>query len=331
MTCTPTTVVGVALASRGMTVAVYDSQARAVDVIMDEVAIPGSSELQVISQVEQAVTEAGKRVGKVTAVGLSIGGHISEDGKSVRFAPGVVAPGRDWLNVPIVDLLERALGVPAIVENDVNCLCAYERTFGPAEGVDDFIVVYLAPDVEGLGCGIVAGGELIRGATGGAGEFGHIVIHPEGPTCRCGNRGCLEAMLAVENFDRNMNWGRQSNSSGFSEAAALVGSPDDHRAARTFHRSGGYLGQGLATAVNLLNPKLIILGGPPELISGEVGVGTSSELFMQGLQQALAANAFSSMGDDCEVLIDRLSLGMAASGAAILMEHHMANRAPGQE
>jgi predicted NBD/HSP70 family sugar kinase len=274
-----------------------------------------------VDEVARVLAETADLVGGLGGVGLSVGGHISDDGQRVVFAPGLVQAGCDWTDVPVAELLTKASGLPAVAENDVNCMCAYEQEFGVAAGVEDLVVVYLAPDVQGLGCAIVAGGQLIRGATGGAGEFGHIVIQPEGPLCRCGNRGCLEAMLVVTNFDRDMNWGGVRRSYGFAEAAALLGGPHGPRAERVFERSGRYLGQGLATALNLLNPKMIVLGGPAELVgSADDADPACSRLFMKGVREAMDKNSFSSMARDCDVVVDRLDLPMAAAGAAILVQ-----------
>jgi predicted NBD/HSP70 family sugar kinase len=302
-------VAGVALASGRMVVAVHGDE-----LLLQEHVVPPSDEHQIVEQLTELLQSLEKHVGRFGGIGLSIGGHISQDGRKVTFAPGLVEPGRDWKDVPIVELLENA------------------TELGVARGLDDFCVVYLAPDVQGLGCGIVAGGQLVRGTTGGAGEFGHIVIQPEGPLCRCGNRGCLEAMLAVENFDRDMNWGGVTRSVGFAAAAELLSGPDPDRAQRVFRRSGKYLGQGLATTVNLLNPKMIILGGPAELVGPSDGPDkASSDFFMDGLRDAMTTNAFSSMARDCHVVVDQLDLKMAAMGAAILLQRATVDgRAPEQ-
>ena len=317
--------VGVALASGTMTMAVHDG-AGPEPLLLQEHAVPPADERQVVAQLAQTLRDVGDRFGMVRGVGLSIGGHISQNGRQVLFAPGLVRPGWDWTDVPIAHMVESATGLPTVVENDVNCMCAFEQRFGAAAGIDNFLVVYLAPDVKGLGCGIVAQGQLVRGSSGGAGEFGHIVIQPDGPLCRCSNRGCLEAMLAVENFDRDMNWGGEQRSAGFAEAAALLADPQDDRAARVFRRSGQYLGQGLATALNILNPRMIIVGGPTELVgTGDAGDASSSGLFLTGVRDAMKDNAFSSMARDCEVVVDRLDLEMAASGAAILLQRGLAD------
>jgi predicted NBD/HSP70 family sugar kinase len=133
-------------------------------------------------------------------------------------------------------------------------------------------------------------------------------------------------MLAVENFDRDMNWGGIDRSHGFADAAARIEGADTDRAERVFHRSGRYLGQGLATAINLLNPRMIILGGPEELVGRPDGTGgRSSELFMRGVHESMKDNAFSTMARDCELVVDELGVDMAVTGAAILVQDGLAD------
>lgn len=278
---------------------------------------------QVVAAIAQTLTDACRATADgpdaLAGTGLSVGGHISEDGTTVYFAPGLIAEDGDWTNEPVAPLITAATGKPSVVENDVNCMTEYHRHFGVARGVENFMAVYLAPDVRGLGCGIVASGRLVRGASGGAGELGHLVIQPEGPRCRCGNRGCLEAMLVVHNFNRDLNWGRRDYGMGFEQGAQLVAEGEE-RARKVFARGGRYLGQGLANVINLLNPELIILGGPPELVDGEPREETSASYFMGAMRQALVDNAFSKMATDCRVVVGRLDIEVAAVGASLLAQ-----------
>lgn len=265
---------------------------------------------------EARTTDNGSRE-SVAALGVSIGGWVSRDGTSVRFGPGMVVENIDWEEVPLGTMVSNALKIPVRLENDVNCMAEYQRLRGVGQGANDFAVVYLAPDLRGLGCGLVLNDRIVRGATGGAGEFGHTVIQPGGPRCRCGNRGCLEAMLSLSNFERDLNWGRASLGRGFS-GGALAAEEGVVRAQRSFQRAGRYLGQGLANLVNLVNPARIILGGPSELVRQNPVDGSSASLFMEALREALRANSFSGLSNDCEVIVTPLNLEIAAEGAALL-------------
>jgi predicted NBD/HSP70 family sugar kinase len=327
MTASPVTYVGVAIAAGRMTVALKHGHEPQPVVVVHDQALQVSDPFPVVAAIAESVRDICRGLGdgptQPSAIGLSIGGHISEDGLHVRFAPGLIEEGNNWRDEPIGEYISKALSVPAVVENDVNCMTEYQRRLGQGEGKQNFLVVYLAPDVRGLGCGIVAGGELVRGATGGAGEFGHTVIQPEGPRCRCKNRGCLEAMLHVHNFDRDLNWGGQTYGTGF-EAGARLAAGGHERARRVFARGGRYLGQGLANAINLLNPELVILGAQEELVQASPPPGSSAEFFMEAMREALKVNAFGVMGADCEVLVATLDLEVAARGASLLAESRAA-------
>lgn len=312
---------GVALAAGRMVLALRQNADSIPEVLEDEHPLTEPEAERVALAIEKALDSARQVMGTQSVrpprLGVSVGGHVCEGGCHVRFAPDVIVPGKKWSNEPLAETIRNTVGVPAVLENDVNCMTEFQRQFGQGAGVSDFIVVYLAPDVQGLGCGIVTRGELVRGASGGAGEFGHIVIQPEGPRCRCGKRGCLEAMLVVDNFDRDLNWGAQTYGQGFANGAGLVaqGLP---RAHRVFERSGRHLGQGLATAVNLLNPRKIILGGPSELVAVDPEPQSSASFFMKEMRESLSNNSFSSLGKECDVVVEPLDLQMAARGAALL-------------
>lgn len=255
---------------------------------------------------------------RFSAVGISVGGYVGVEGKMVKFAPGVISNTYDWQDEAVGDALEKMLGIPCWIENDVNCMTQYHHQVGDAVKLRDFMAVYLADDVQGLGCGIVSDGRLIRGSTGGAGEFGHVVIQPDGPRCRCGKRGCLEAMLVVDNFNRDLNWGLRSRGQGY-RAGSQLAEEGDERAQHVFRRCGRYLGQGLATSINLLNPGAILLDGPRELVSADYESGPlSARIFMSGVRSAMHESAFSTMGQECEVYASTLNLEIASAGAALL-------------
>ena len=113
-------------------------------------------------------------------------------------APGLVCPKRAWFsilqtcglkNFPLRQKLENDFKLPVIIENDVNAGLYGELKFGAAKGFEN--VIAISPGT-GVGGGIIINGKPYRGTTGGAGEFGHIVVQPDGPLCGCGQRGCLE-------------------------------------------------------------------------------------------------------------------------------------------
>ena len=158
-------------------------------------------------------------------VGVAVAGQVDVVRGIVRSAPNL-----DWRGLPLRRELQRILGLPVVLENDARAAAVAEATRGAGRGVADFLLVLVGT---GVGGGIVTGGRLVRGATGTAGEIGHLKLFAAGRTCRCGGRGCLEAYVG----------GRRLAGRGVPRTAAPL------------------LGAAIAGLVNVLNPRLVILGG----------------------------------------------------------------------
>jgi glucokinase len=199
-------------------------------------------------------------------VGVGVPGLVDNDGV-LRFAPNL--PG--VLDVPMRAMLEARLQAPVMLENDATAACWAERQVGAAGGFDDVVVVTLGT---GIGGGIVAGGQLQRGAHGFAGEIGHMVVDPNGPACPCGKRGCWERFASGGGLGR---LGREAAHAG--KAARVVelagGDPEsvrgehvtqaalegDAEAATVMADLAWWLALGLVNLAYLLDTELFVLGG----------------------------------------------------------------------
>src|SRR5437588_483201 len=122
---------------------------------------------------------------QIVGAGVGLPGPV--DRKSGRIGSAVILPG--WAGLEARRELERRLGLHVEMDNDANLGALAEASFGAGRGLADIVYVRLG---SGLGAGFVLGGRLHRGATGLAGEIGHVQVRPDGAVCRCGNRGCLE-------------------------------------------------------------------------------------------------------------------------------------------
>ncbi|MEX2541831.1 MAG: ROK family transcriptional regulator [Trueperaceae bacterium] len=161
-----------------------------------------------------------------------------------------------WHNVPVAELLERSLGVPVSVENDANAVALGERLFGAAQRHDNFAVLSVG---QGIGAGVFIAGRLHRGAHGVSSELGHCTIDPGGPECRCGKRGCLEAVAAVPVLlEEARAQGLDAETLDRLEELAEAG---EVRAAAVLDRAGHALGLALSHLVNLFSPELVIVTG----------------------------------------------------------------------
>ncbi|MGW4770028.1 ROK family transcriptional regulator [Nocardia sp. NPDC004278] len=166
-----------------------------------------------------------------------------------------LAAGTGLGEVAVVEFFAEQFAAPVRVDSDVNVLALAEHRHHP--GVDDLLVLKTST---GIGAGIIAGGRLLRGAWGAAGEIGHIKLGGvDDRPCRCGDRGCLETEAAGwALLDRFTDLGRPL--SGLPELAELArgGDPD---AVRLVREAGRRIGEVLAAAVNLLNPAVVVVRG----------------------------------------------------------------------
>ncbi len=192
--------------------------------------------------------------GPLIGIGVAVAGVVRRSDGLVSMAPNL-----GWTDVPLGARLARALAVavPIAVANDADLGILAEQRRGAAVGVDD--VLFISGEV-GVGGGAIVGGRPLTGAAGYGGEIGHIPVNPDGRPCRCGSTGCWEtevgegALLELAGHPRDA--GRARVEAVLRDAAA--GSP---RAVAALDHIGRWLGIGLAGLVNMLNPRLIVLGG----------------------------------------------------------------------
>lgn len=203
---------------------------------------------------------------KLDAVGIGVPGPVSfRDG--VPVSPPIM-PG--WDRYPVREMLTREHGCPAVVDNDVNIMAIGERHGGVAHSVDDFLFVKIGT---GIGCGIYLSGEVYRGTDGCAGDIGHIQVDSHGPTCTCGNVGCLEALFSGAALAKDATLAARNGSSpALAERLAANGSvtardvaeaasEGDVTCIRLIRDGGRRVGGVLAGLVSFANPSMIVIGG----------------------------------------------------------------------
>lgn len=211
---------------------------------------------------------------------------------TVNVAEGVVVKAP---NVPCLDgfrlsaALESELEWPVILENDANAAAIGELWQGAGQGYQTLICVTLGT---GVGGGIILDAKLWRGADGSAGEIGHIGVDPfAGVACTCGSRGCLEVFASATAIVRMTRESRPRYPSSIlhntedltSEKIYQAGREGDELALEVFRRMGVYLGIGLGSLINLLNPEIVVIGG---------GLSNGWELFEKHMHQQVIERAF---------------------------------------
>ncbi len=216
------------------------------------------------SSVEQVVDDL---AGLVTVVRASRSAERPEIGIGVavvgvvRRADGLVsmAPNLGWTDVPLGECLAHVLGddIPLFLANEADLGAVAEVRRGIAVGEDH--ILFISGEV-GVGGGLIVDGQPFTGVAGYGGEVGHIPVNPAGSTCRCGAVGCWEtevgAVSLLRRAGRPPNGGRAEMDALLRDAAA--GSPT---ALRALEETGRWLGLGLAGLINVLNPRLVVLGG----------------------------------------------------------------------
>jgi predicted NBD/HSP70 family sugar kinase len=238
---------------------------------------------------------------RLLGIGIGLGGHVDA-------ANGIVvsSPFFGWHDVPLRALVADRMNLPVVIENDVNALAVAEQWFGAGSSFSSFALVTVGA---GVGCGLVLDNQLWRGVSGAAGEFGHVVVDPDGPVCHCGKRGCLEAVVSDEAIVAAMSAAAGRRITKISQVIAQAHAGDEHARA-AFTQAGVALGRAIAALLNLLNPPLIILSGE--------GM-SASDLFIDALRTELDRDAFSTTAADCKVLVRPLPDEAWARGAAATM------------
>jgi glucokinase len=270
----------------------------------------------VIDQLVEAVQEAIEAATEeVLAVGVGVPALVDPETGVALDSNHLPLRG-----VSVRDLLAERLGLPVVVDNDGNVALLAEHRAGAAKGASHAAMLTLGT---GIGGALLVDGRLVRGASGAAGELGHIVVDLDGPPCpgNCPSRGCLEAVasgsaLAVEG-DRAIARDPSSalaraEAAGRPVTGALVtelAHDGDPAALAAIEVIGRRLGVGLASIANALNPEVIVIGG---------GVIAAGELLLGPAREELAARALPPIAEAVRIEPARFGAESGALGAALL-------------
>jgi len=264
----------------------------------------------IIAAVEATIAESGMERRRVLGIGIGMAGVVDGQAGFCRYSPFF-----GWRDVEVARPIADHFGLPVYLENDVNTLTIAEQWFGYGHGVDHFVVVTVG---RGIGAGIVVNGQFYRGAIGGAGEFGHITLAGDGPPCDCGKRGCLEALASDPAVVRQARAAiALGERTALAEAEPLTlesivaaAEAGDKLARRLLADAGRWLGIGIATLVNILNPQLVIVGGEG-VWAGEWRFGP--------MREAIREHAFDGLADELEIVVEPSGDETWARGAACVV------------
>lgn len=281
----------------------------------------------VLRAAKTACAAAGMPFSEMKGMGLGVAGMIDRGQGLVRSAPTL-----GWKDVPFLRLLQaRTPRTPLWIASELSVSAWGERAVGAGRGIDDLIVVLAGAT---LGAGIVMRGKIHEGATGAAGELGHVMVAPNGRQCSCGQRGCLEAYAGGQSLAA---WARDDLRIALAAARAagqrypaagrklldLVGEPEkvsvtamekaahegDELSGRLLDEAGQLLGIALANLITTLNPARLLLGG---------GVVLGSPRLTRAAIAAIDAHATRSSRAAVQISTPELGEHAGMVGAALL-------------
>jgi glucokinase len=309
---------GVDLGGTKLEVAVVDPEGRIVDRLRRPTDVKGGP-AAVLKQIVGAVTDLQQKSPKVTWAGIGIGvaGQIDSEEGLVRFAPNL-----DWKEVPLGSVLKEELRLRVIVTNDVRSATWGEWLFGAGQGCNDLLCLFVGT---GIGGGVVMEGRMLKGCSNTAGELGHITLDMHGPPCRCGNRGCLEALAGGWAIGEHAQRAAAADPAGGRLLLEMAGGEVERITAEIVQqatRSGDPLARrlmeeatealiaGATSLINAFNPCRLILSG---------GVIDGMPELITRIESGLRQRALSAATTCLEVLPARLGNEAGVVGAAALV------------
>ena len=273
-----------------------------------------------VNNIKQAIRDLMKETETTAAdikgIGFDFPGQVDYKTGVVKLAPNI--PG--WVNVPIAQMIEEAFHIPTRIDNDVRCAALGEMNFGAGKGCQNFVCITVGT---GIGSGLVVNGQLVRGAANAAGEIGHIKLQmKDGPICGCGDTGCLEAFASGPSIvAMAQDYLKSGKSTKFREMAgdgeikpyivAKEAEAGDPVAKRIFTIIGEYVGMGLVSVINLLNPEKVIIGG---------GVAEAGDLLLEPIRKTVMERAMVVARESVEIVPAELGNSAGVIGASMLVE-----------
>lgn len=271
--------------------------------------------------VDGALKDADMKAKDCSGIGVGIAGQVdAERGLLI----GTANLSRSVVELPMAKLLKDRYGIPAVLRNDVQIAAVGENRFGAGEDCDDFLCVFIGT---GIGGAIVKNGQILPGASGNAGEIGHTTIEAHGRICGCGARGHLEAYASRTAITKViLGELRRGRTSKVTELLPDLDPTDPSIAIKsgvlkkcvkakdvvvteTIVEAGKYIGLGLASMVNFVNPQRIVLGG---------GVIDSVDLLFETADYWTRHEALPHAGEQVEIVKAQLGDYSGVIGAAVI-------------
>jgi predicted NBD/HSP70 family sugar kinase len=273
-----------------------------------------------VDLIGEVLAEAGIERSRLIGAGLGLPGPV--DQSSGVIGSSAILPG--WVGVAAGDEMRRRLDIPVIVDNDANLGALAELTYGAGRGATDLVYLKVA---SGIGAGLILGGRLYRGWGGMAGELGHILVDPEGPVCRCGNRGCLETAASTGALLEML---RRSHGDLTVPEMLRLAHEGDLGCRRVIADAGRVVGSAAAVLFNVLNPQRLVVGGD---------LADAGDLLLDGVRSSVRLSALPAAADAARVVpgvlgeraqvLGALALAVGEADAALDLPESINHTIPG--
>jgi glucokinase len=250
---------------------------------------------RVVARLAEVGGDAIDRCPGVSSVGIGIPGLYDPVAGATRFLVNI--PGA-WDGHPVAGPVGEALGLPTALINDARAFGLAELRLGAARDASSMVGLTLGTGVGGV---IAIDGRVHQGHDGTGGELGHQTLDPNGPTCNCGNRGCLEAYARADRI-------AEACATATVEEAIARARSGDERALAGFERVGRYLGVGIANMITVITPDRVVIGG---------GVAAAADLLLDTIRDEVRRHVFTTTLEEVEIVLAELGTWAGAIGAAI--------------
>jgi glucokinase len=278
------------------------------DGVLHRIASAGRSVMEAVRQAEPGAEFIG--------IGAGAPGPLDAEAGVVLLTPNL-----GWVDYPLRDRLQAALGLPTVIDNDANCAVLGEWWQGAAQGTQHAIGFTIGT---GIGGGIIVNGQLYHGASGCAGEIGHTTIEANGRHCACGNYGCLEAYAsglaiarraveAIESGEVTTLLERAGGDLGRITARTVYDAAHegDELARELVHETAQFLGAGVANLVNVFNPEVVVVCG---------GVTRAGDLLFVPLRREVSRRAFKPAVQAVRIVAQQLEAPGVFGAARVFLE-----------
>ncbi|WP_164201578.1 ROK family transcriptional regulator [[Micrococcus luteus] ATCC 49442] len=253
---------------------------------------------------DKLIAESGIDRSALVGAGVGIPGPI--DRRTGTVAQGAILP--EWVGINILQHLEERLEMPVFIDNDANLGAWSEVTWGPHTGVANLMFLKIG---SGIGAGLILNGAPYYGTVGITGEIGHATIHEQGLVCRCGNRGCLETIASTTTMIELLSRGEDPPLSPADIVRKALAR--DSATLRVVDDAGQAVGRALGNVANLINPEVIVVGGP---------LARLGNLLLDPIRRGLIRHAVPVVGETTTLTMSSLGDRAEALGAAALVFQH---------